>query len=100
MRASGSRLQKRVKTGFFGSPQSAAAHASQQSFPPTLNLHTASAEELVEVLELERNLAREIVAYRDQHGPFKRAEDPNKVNGIDAKLVGRIGAQFVIEEEP
>ncbi len=84
----------------FGSPQSAAAHSSQQSASPTLNLNTASAEELVEVLALERTLAREIVAYRDQHGPFKRVEDLNKVNGVEAKLMERIGAQFVIKEEP
>lgn len=84
----------------FGSSQSAAVHACEQSFPPTLNLKTASAEELVEVLELERNLAREIVACRDQHGSFKWVEDLNKVNGLDAKLVERIGSQFVIEEEP
>lgn len=52
----------------------------------TVNVNTASADELARLPRVGPSLAGKIVAHRDQHGPFKRAEDLMEVKGIGEKM--------------
>ncbi len=77
----------------------APAHSSQPN-TPKLNLQTASAEELVEILKLDARLAREIVAYREEHGTFQTLKDLEKIPGVDTNLIERSVTQVVLEKNP
>lgn len=61
---------------------------------PPLDLNTAAAEELEELPGIGVELARRIVEYRTEHGPFETVEDIMEVSGIGevkfAALEGRI----------
>jgi len=50
-----------------------------------VELNRATAEELERLPEIGPSLARRIVAYRDQHGPFRNPEDLQQVPGIGPK---------------
>jgi len=53
-----------------------------------ININTADSEALVEGLHgIGPQKAMAIVRYRQQHGPFKRAEDLALVDGIGARTV-------------
>lgn len=47
-----------------------------------INLNTATAEELMLLPTVGENLANSIVAYRNEHGPFKSVSDVLRVKGI------------------
>ena len=47
-----------------------------------ININTATAEELMLLPGLGKNLASSIVAYRNEHGPFKSVSDVRLVDGI------------------
>ena len=73
--------------------------AAQETFMPDvspLNINTASEEELATLPGIGGVLARRIVDYRTEHGPFEAEEDLLKVSGIGerklAELDGRITA--------
>lgn len=55
-----------------------------------VDLNTAGAEELEALPGIGPVLARRIVAYREEHGPFKRVEDLMKVRGIGPVLLEKI----------
>lgn len=50
-----------------------------------VSLNKASVEELVAIedLEIDEELAKAIVAYREKNGPFKKPADLKKVPGMD-----------------
>lgn len=52
----------------------------------TVNLNQASGAELTRLPRVGEKLADRIVAYRTQHGPFKRIEDLMEVKGVGEKL--------------
>jgi len=52
----------------------------------TVNVNTASADELARLPRVGPSLAGKIVEHRQQHGPFKRAEDLMEVKGIGEKM--------------
>lgn len=47
-----------------------------------LDLNTANAEELAELPGIGEELARRILRYREEHGPFETAEELMEVPGI------------------
>ena len=47
-----------------------------------LDLNTADVEELAELPGIGGELARRVVEYREENGPFKEPEDIMKVSGI------------------
>jgi competence protein ComEA len=47
-----------------------------------ININTADAKELMKLQGVSRSLAEKIVQYRDAHGPFKKAPDLRKVDGV------------------
>ena len=58
---------------------------SQESFMPDvspLDLNAATAEELDALPGIGEELARRIVEYREEHGPFESVEEIMEVSGI------------------
>jgi competence ComEA-like helix-hairpin-helix protein len=52
----------------------------------TVNVNTASVKELMTLNGIGRRVAQRIVAYREAHGPFKRPDDVQKVEGVGTAL--------------
>jgi competence ComEA-like helix-hairpin-helix protein len=63
------------------------AHAQRSSkLPPApLDINLASAEDFQKLPGVGPKLARQIVAYRQKHGPFRRVEDLMAVRGMGIK---------------
>ncbi|MDA3971599.1 MAG: helix-hairpin-helix domain-containing protein [Desulfobulbaceae bacterium] len=53
----------------------------------TININTATAQELTGIPRIGPVLAQKITAYRTQHGPFQKLADLGQVWGIGAKTV-------------
>ena len=91
------------RAGLTASPVETARDVPQEAFmpePAPLDLNTASAEELAELPGIGRELARRIVAYREEHGPFETVEELMEVSGIgQGKLDGLEGRVTVENEE-
>jgi competence protein ComEA len=68
----------------------ASASAAEEPAAPTkkavVNVNQASADELARLPRVGPSLAGKIVAHREQHGPFKRAQDLMEVKGIGEKM--------------
>ena len=65
------------------------APAAEETAAPakkTVNVNTASADELARLPRVGPSLAGKIVAHRQQNGPFKRTEDLMEVKGIGEKM--------------
>ena len=60
-------------------------HASEKSHPDAhdkVNINTADVKELMTLTGVGRKVAEKIVEYRDNHGPFKKADELKKVDGV------------------
>ena len=60
-------------------------HAAEKSHPDphdTVNINTADVKELMTLTGVGRKVAEKIVEYRDNHGPFKKADELKKVDGV------------------
>jgi competence protein ComEA len=55
-----------------------------------INLNTASQQELETLVGVGPAKARAIIAYRKQHGPFKKLQDLNNVPGFGDKTVKKL----------
>ena len=68
----------------------ASAPAAEEPAAPAkknvVNVNQASADELARLPRVGPSLAGKIVAHREQHGPFKRAQDLMEVKGIGEKM--------------
>ena len=62
----------------------------------TVNLNTASKDELVGLPGIGPHKAQAIVDYRTTHGPFKSVEDVRKVKGIGEKLYLQIKPEIAV----
>jgi len=62
-----------------------------------LNLNIATAEELALHPYIRKNLARVIVNYRNQHGPFKNPEELANIRSINQELYIRIRPYILIQ---
>jgi competence protein ComEA len=51
-----------------------------------VNINTASVKELTTLSGIGPKVAERIVAYREAHGPFKKAEDLRKIEGVGKGL--------------
>lgn len=72
-------------TRVVATPTTSAAPAAVKN--GTININTASAEELDALPGIGPALAGRIVAYRQQHGPFASVEELSNVSGISPKMV-------------
>lgn len=69
-------------------PAWCAKEPATASAPASVNINTADAAKLAEVLKgVGLAKAEAIVAYRKEHGPFKSAEQLAEVKGVGDKLV-------------
>ena len=85
------KMFKAVLVSFVLSFLSAAALAEP------VDINTADAKTLDAQLQgVGPKSAEAIVAYRTKHGPFKRAEDLDKVKGIGKKTVEKNRANIVV----
>ncbi|MEJ5328561.1 MAG: helix-hairpin-helix domain-containing protein [Desulfobaccales bacterium] len=65
-----------------------------------VELNTASAADLERLPGLGPELARRIVAYREQHGPFRRLEDLTAVKGIGPQKLARLTMYLTVDPTP
>jgi competence protein ComEA len=71
--------------------------AGEASAAP-VNINKANAEEIADSLSgVGIKKAREIVAFREKHGPFKSAEQLEDVKGIGAKMVEKNRANIKLQ---
>ncbi|TKI06276.1 ComEA family DNA-binding protein [Martelella alba] len=80
-----------------GDKKGSAADSSQDDEDQDLkvNINTADEDELVESLKgIGPTKAKEIVKYREKHGPFKRIDHLKKVKGIGPAIFEEIKSQL------
>lgn len=63
----------------------------------TININTATVEELVQLDRVGPKYAARIVEFRDQNGPFQAPEDIMRVAGIGAKTYEANKDRIVVE---
>lgn len=63
----------------------------------TININTASIEELVKLKRVGPKYAARIIEYRENNGPFEKPEDIIKVKGIGPKTWELNKDRIVIE---
>lgn len=75
----------------------AVPHIAAAADETPLSFNKATAEELVQGLDgmVDPALAKAIVDYRVQHGPFKTAEDLRQVPGMSSVIFNAIGPSDV-----
>ncbi|AKS38982.1 competence protein ComEA [Anoxybacillus gonensis] len=61
-----------------------------------VNINTATAEQLQTLQGIGPAKASAIIAYREEHGPFQKAEDLLNVSGIGEKSFEKIKEQIVV----
>lgn len=55
-----------------------------------INVNTAQASELTNIPGIGAKKAQAIIDYRNQHGPFRKVADLDKVKGIGAKMLEKM----------
>ena len=84
-------------------PPRAAPSAAQlsprvtKSQAPVININTASVRELEELPGIGIGLAERIVSYREQYGPFRRAEHLMLVRGISDRRFRELRPRIIAE---
>ena len=73
------------------------ATAQDKLVGKTVNINTATAEELAQVPLISPELAEAIVAYREEAGDFQVIEELLQVEGFDRKLLRRIKDFLLLE---
>ena len=71
-------------------PQNRATETVIPSTPELLNINTASAKELQTLPNIGAQMAKRIVAYREQHGKFANVDALQDVKGIGAKTLEKL----------
>ena len=66
----------------------------------SVNLNTASRDELVTVPGIGPAKAQAIVEHRKSHGPFKSVDDLKQVKGFRDKLVERLRPELTVAAAP
>lgn len=74
-----------------------ASVAAATPTPRSVNLNTADADTLINVLDgIGPGKAAAIIAYRKQHGPFKSIDELNQVRGIGPKTIAANRARLSV----
>lgn len=95
-------LYARDRTRLAASPVETARDVPQEAFMPELtplDLNAASEEELAELPGIGRELARRIVAYREEHGPFETVKELMEVSGIGQGKLDGLEGRVTVENE-
>lgn len=72
---------------------------SNQEESSILNLNTASEDALAALPNVGAIKAQAIIAYRQQHGPFKTVEEVKQVPGIEEQTFASIKDRITVGEE-
>ena len=75
-------------------PQSSAAEASQSN--PCINLNTATERELMTLDGVGEVMARQIVEYREQNGPFRRPQEIIIIDGFSERKYRAISDRICV----
>lgn len=62
-----------------------------------VNINTAGVKELMTLAGVGRRVAEKIVQYREAHGPFKKAEEIRRVEGIGGGLWEKNRERIVVK---
>jgi len=65
-----------------------------------ININTASVEELMTLRGIGEVIAKAIVAYREQNGPFKTVDDLVAVRGIGEKTLSSLRDKITVGPAP
>ncbi len=65
--------------------------------PGSVNINTATLDQLIELPGIGPVTAQKILAFRSENGPFESAEDLLEVNGIGPKKLARIRAYLRVD---
>jgi competence protein ComEA len=82
-------------------PARAAAPRGEESVAkaPQVDVNRASVEELQSLPGIGQVTAERIVAFREEHGPFRRVEDLMKVKGIGEKSFQKLRSRVKVSED-
>ena len=89
--------QNAISDSGFTSPQKSPKAVKSPENPFPININTASEAQLQLLPRIGPALARRIVAYRQQHGPFRRKQDLIKVKGIGPKSFQQLKELITVE---
>lgn len=64
-----------------------------------ININNATQEELAQLKGVGEKLAKRVIEYREQHGPFEKIEDILKVKGLGEKFLEENQARITVGEE-
>jgi competence protein ComEA len=64
-----------------------------------ININTATVDQLESLPHIGTKTAQAIVAYRTQHGPFKRIDDLTKVRGTGGKTFEELKQHITLEAD-
>jgi competence protein ComEA len=64
-----------------------------------IDINTATVAQLESLPHIGTKTAQAIIAYRTQHGPFKKADDLTKVRGIGEKTFEELKKHITLEED-
>ena len=70
--------------------------AAKKDFQGTLNVNTASAEELTQLPGIGKSKAEAIITYRQAH-PFKAVSELTEVKGIGPKMLEKIQSHVSVD---
>ena len=62
-----------------------------------IDLNSADINVLAKKPYLKTKLAKVIIAYRDQHGPFKAIDDLKKIYALDAGTLEKVRPYLIIK---
>ena len=77
--------------------QPPAPSPSAPGAPGLVNINTAGSEELQTLPGIGEKRAEDIIAYREEHGPFRIVEDITDVSGIGEGILSRIIDYITVE---
>lgn len=66
--------------------------------PARMNLNTATSRQLQRLPRIGPKMAERILAYRAEHGPFRRVDDLVEVRGIGEKTLEKLRPLLFVEE--
>ena len=70
--------------------------AAGSSSASKIDINTATESQLMTVNGIGESLAKRIVEFRDQNGPYERIEDLLKVRGIGEKSLEKLRAHLTV----
>jgi competence ComEA-like helix-hairpin-helix protein len=62
-----------------------------------VNINDASKAELMKLDGVSAGVAQKIIAYREAHGPFKRAHDLGKVGGVAKDVLEKNAGRIAVK---